>query len=445
MTRAQTSRYTSSSRGSRYSPSRYARSRYPSRAASYQSHRQSAAKAALSESYRRTGQAGLTQYAASLAGSALGFTTSFVGVRALYNGVGSHIANRRTPSVIANNRYGSRFELRTPRSPLSQNLFSTRFSRGLPNRTSGHTGFKPDDVRISANNARSLNLVDSKAVLRLTMSNQMRNYASAMQSGMLHARSGMQYSVGSVTIELGRPRLGNTTTVSRSVVEQGFNFVDGRGRPITPSSNGSITYNHGTNWSAAGRTVLRWGGRALVVADPLMHGMAQARQTPASSPWHERWTNGIIGAAQRVDNVGVAGGSGTIAAGATSLSGPGAFFVGAGTAIAVGTAYENTPPDRWFNRQVDRAQPIVSATLRGVDTAGRFVGRTVSSGWSSIRSMFNRSSTNTARRTGIVSNSLTAPIGRGSSARIRGQRGSIRLGHETNAFDVIAHRNSFLR
>ena len=71
MTRAQTSRYTSSSRGSRYSPSRYARSRYPSRAASYQSYRQSAAKAASFESYRRTDQAGPTRNVGSIVGASL--------------------------------------------------------------------------------------------------------------------------------------------------------------------------------------------------------------------------------------------------------------------------------------------------------------------------------------------------------------------------------------
>ncbi|WP_299675841.1 hypothetical protein [uncultured Roseobacter sp.] len=280
----------------------------------------------------------------------------------------------------------------------------------------------------------------------MQMTPQLRNYASSLQNGATMVRTGQPFGVNSVTFELGRPRLGNTTVVQPPATQQGFSFVDANGRPMTPATSGpnagSIVVNHGPNWSAMGNQALRWGGRALVVADPLVHGVVAGTNTPASAPWHERWTAGVTAAAQRADNVVVAGGSGLAAGTATTWTGPGAFAVGAGAAVAAGTAYEDTPVDRWVNRQVARAEPVIGATLRGVDTGARFVGRTatqaadyvansyvgqrtsdaasaVSSGWNSLTSsvgnLFNREAPPaevwSGSRSPLRSGSLVAPTG----------------------------------
>lgn len=382
VTRANASRFTSSLQTT---PSR-SRANYPSRAAPSQSYasrytadqqrRQVANQAGLDIGFQTTGQPGPTVQAAAAAGH----LASYAGAGLTAQGVRSYMQTRQTPTVTRNNRYGTAFQNRGLSSPFPQRKFTTAHSTSLPRGATGATGFMPDRFTPTATNPNVLDLFDRKAVATVQMTPQLRNYASALNSGMTQVRDGARFGVNSVTFELGRPRLSNTTVVQPGAAQQGFNFVDSRGRALTAATSGpnagSIVVNHGPNWSAVGNQALRWGGRALVVADPLVHGVVAGTNTPTSAPWHERWTTGITAAAQRADNVLVAGGSGTLAAGATSLSGPGALAVGAGTAVAVGTAYEDTAVDRWVDRQVGRAEPVIGATLRGVDTGARFVGRT---------------------------------------------------------------------
>ncbi|MGZ2259410.1 hypothetical protein ACVC7O_19055 [Roseobacter sp. A03A-229] len=448
VTRANASRFTSSlqttpSRNRASYPSRAAPSEnYASRYAADQQRRQAASQAGLELSYEMTGQPGPTVNAANMAG----YMASYAGAGLTAQGVRHYMQNRSTPTVVRNNRYGTAFQNRGLSSPFPQRKFTTAFSQSLPSGAPGATGFFPDRYTPTATNPNMLDLFDSKAVSNVTMTPQLRNYASSLQSGATMVRTGQPFSVNSVTFELGRPRLGNTTVVQPSATQQGFNFVDSSGRPLTPATSGpnagSIVVNHGPNWSGIGNQALRWGGRALVVADPLVHGVVAGTNTPASAPWHERWTAGITAAAQRADNVVVAGGAGVAAAGATSLSGPGALVVGTGTAVAAGTAYEDTAVDRWVNRQVARAEPVIGATLRGVDTGARFVGRTatqaadyvadsyvgqrasdaasaVSSGWNSLTSsvgnLFNRETPPaevwSGSRSPLRSGSLVAPTG----------------------------------
>ncbi|WP_299500685.1 hypothetical protein [uncultured Roseobacter sp.] len=389
-----------------------------------------------------TGQPGPTVQAASAAGH----LASYTGATMTAQGLQNYAQNRRASTVTRNYRHGTSFQNRGSLTPFSQRKFTTAYSTSLPRGATGATGFFPDSFAPAPTDPNAVDLVERKAVSNVRMTPQVRNYASSLQGGATMVRTGQNFGVNSVTFELGRPRLGNTTVVQPNVAQQGFNFVDSRGRAVTAATSGpnagSIVVNHGPNWSAVGNQALRWGGRALVVADPLVHGVVAGTNTPASAPWHERWTAGISAAAQRADNVVVAGGAGIAGAGATSLTGPGAFAVGAGTAVAAGTAYEDTPVDRWVNRQVARAEPVIGATLRGVDTGARYVGRTatqaadyvansyvgqrtadaasaVSSGWNSLTSsvgnLFNRPAAQaevwSGSRSPLRSGSLVAPTG----------------------------------
>ncbi|MCV3273664.1 hypothetical protein [Roseobacter sinensis] len=446
MTRTNASRFTSSlqtsptqSRASY--PSRAAPSEnYAARYAADQQRRQAANRAGLELAYEMTGQPGPTVNAANVAG----YMASYAGAGLTAQGVRNYMQNRSTPTVVRNNRYGTAFQNRGLSGPFPQRKFTTNYSNSLPRGATGATGFFPDRFSPTATNPNMLDLFDRKAVANVTMTPQLRNYASSLQGGATMVRTGQPFGVNSVTFELGRPRLGNTTVVQPPATQQGFNFVDSRGRPLSPATSGpnagSIVVNHGPNWSAVGNQALRWGGRALVVADPLVHGVVAGTNTPASAPWHERWTAGITAAAQRADNVVVAGGSGVAAGTLTVGTGPGAFAIGAGTAVAAGTAYEDTAVDRWVDRQVARAEPVIGATLRGVDTGARYVGRTatqaadyvansyvgqrasdaasaVSSGWNSLTSsvgnLFSRPAQPaevwSGSRSPLRSGSLTAP------------------------------------
>lgn len=369
-------------------------------------------QAGLEIGYEMTGQPGPTVQAAQAAG----YLASYAGAGLTAQGVRNYMQARQTPVVTRNSRYGSAFENRGLTRPFPQRKFTTAHSTSLPRGATGATGFMPDRFTPSATNPNVLDLFDRKAAASVQMTPQLRNYASALNSGMTQVRDGARFGVSSVTFELGRPRLSNTTVVQPSAAQQGFNFVDSRGRPLSAATSGpnagSIVLNHGPNWSAVGNQALRWGGRALVVADPLVHGVVAGNNTPASAPWHERWTAGITAAAQRADNVVVAGGSGTLAAGATSLSGPGALAVGAGTAVAVGTAYEDTAVDRWVNRQVGRAEPVIGATLRGVDTGARFVGRTAVQAADYVgESYVGQRTADAASRVASGWNSMTSSVG----------------------------------
>ncbi len=448
VTRANASRFTSPSQ----TTLKRSRASYPSRAAPSESYaaryaadrqrRQAASQAGLELSYEMTGQPGPTVNAANMAGH----LASYVGVSSSLAGLQNYAQNRATPTVVRNNQFGTQFQNRGLDRPFEQRKFTTAYSNSLPRGATGATGFFPDSYTTTPDRTGYIDLGERKAVARVQMTPQLRNYASSLQNGATMVRTGQPFGVNSVTFELGRPRLGNTTVVQPPATQQGFSFVDANGRPMTPATSGpnagSIVVNHGPNWSAMGNQALRWGGRALVVADPLVHGVVAGTNTPASAPWHERWTAGVTAAAQRADNVVVAGGSGLAAGTATTWTGPGAFAVGAGAAVAAGTAYEDTPVDRWVNRQVARAEPVIGATLRGVDTGARFVGRTatqaadyvansyvgqrtsdaasaVSSGWNSLTSsvgnLFNREAPPaevwSGSRSPLRSGSLVAPTG----------------------------------
>jgi len=113
------------------------------------------------------------------------------------------------------------------------------------------------------------------------------------------------------------------------------------------------------NGAARSSAILRVTGPIGHFVGPAAEGLEAYLNTPAHATGVDKTTAAIMGTLRGADDAILSGGLGVLAGLVTSPSTVGAVAAAAVTSSAVSIAYDNSLPDAWVDRQINRLEPAV--------------------------------------------------------------------------------------